>query len=122
MKKQHLDIPALYQPHGRYRYTYGVNWRALVALAVSIVPCLPGLAYNVNPNVEIGGAAYLIQFNWYYGFVVAFGSYTMASLMFPASETLVPSMIETIDEGAVERLEAEKGLEVVSARERLDEQ
>jgi len=98
-----------------------VNWRALVALAASIVPCLPGLAYNVNSNVEIGGAAYLIQFNWYYGFFVAFACYVAASLVFPANETLVPCMIESNDEGTLESIEIEKGLGVVSANERENE-
>lgn len=121
VKKQNLDLPALYQPHSRYRYDFGVNWRALVALAASIVPCLPGLAYHVNPNVKIGGAAYLIQFNWYYGVFVAFVCYVDASLLFPANETLVPCMIETNDPGTLESIEIEKGLGVVTANERENE-
>jgi NCS1 family nucleobase:cation symporter-1 len=112
----------LYQPHGRYHYIFGVNWRALIALAASITPCLPGLAYNVNPGVEIGGAVYLIQFNWYYGFVVAFVCYSVTSLLFPAKETLVPCMIETNDEATVESIEAEKGLGVVTANEKVSDQ
>ena len=42
--KQHLDVPGLYRPHGRYRYNkYGTNWRAGVAFLVSVVPSLPGM-------------------------------------------------------------------------------
>lgn len=94
----------------------------MLALLAAITPCLPGLAYNVNPDVEIGGAAYLIQFNWYYGFVVSFLCYSLASLLFPATETLVPCMIESNDDEAnIERIEAEKGLEVVTAHERASD-
>lgn len=40
IKKQKLDVPALYDPHGRYRFVGGVNWRAAVALLISIAPNL----------------------------------------------------------------------------------
>jgi cytosine/uracil/thiamine/allantoin permease len=36
------DTIALYNPHGIYRYTYGVNWRAIVAFLVGVAPSLPG--------------------------------------------------------------------------------
>ncbi|KAK6613747.1 ncs1 allantoate transporter [Botrytis cinerea] len=47
VRKQHLDVPALYDPHGRYRYWYGVNWRALLALLLAVCPNLPGLVYSI---------------------------------------------------------------------------
>lgn len=37
IKRHCLDVPALYQSHGRYRYTYGVNWRAMVAMICSVL-------------------------------------------------------------------------------------
>ncbi|KAK7906064.1 hypothetical protein LTR67_000790 [Exophiala xenobiotica] len=114
VKKQHLDIPALYQPHGRYRYHAGVNWRALVALLVSIVPALPGLANSVNPDVPIGGAIYIVQFNWYYGIVVAFGAYAGLSLIWPAKESLVPCMIESCEHAEEEQAGFEKERVVTS--------
>lgn len=100
VKRQHLDIPALYEPHGRYRFSrWGINWRALIALLVSIGPALPGLAYNVNSDVHIGGAIYINNFSWYYGFFVAFSVYSGLSLLWPDQESLVPCMIESIEEG-----------------------
>jgi NCS1 family nucleobase:cation symporter-1 len=42
VKKRCVDVPSLYRRHGRYRYNYGVNWRAAVALLTSLVPNLPG--------------------------------------------------------------------------------
>lgn len=37
-----VDVPALFQTHERYRYEAGFNWRAAVAMAVSLAPNLPG--------------------------------------------------------------------------------
>lgn len=39
-KRQKVDVPALYDPHGRYRFTGGVNWRCVVALIISVAPNL----------------------------------------------------------------------------------
>ncbi|OAR05657.1 hypothetical protein LLEC1_04914 [Akanthomyces lecanii] len=114
VKRMKLDLPALYQPHGRYRYTYGINWRAALALTCAIGPTLPGLAYNVNPNMDIGGAIYIANFNWYYGIIVAFAVYSVASLVMPAKETLVELyMIDGtyMDEVYIEEKDPEKGLD-----------
>ncbi|KAL2818018.1 permease for cytosine/purines, uracil, thiamine, allantoin-domain-containing protein [Aspergillus granulosus] len=101
VKQQHIDVPALYQPHDRYRFHSGINWRALVALVVSITPQLPGLARVVNPDLDIGGAVYLADMNWYYGIVSSLVTYTLLSLCWPARETLVAKMIETDSEGTI---------------------
>lgn len=94
VKRGCLDLPALYNPHGRYRYTAGMNWRAALALACAIAPTLPGLAYNVTPTLDIGGAVYVANISWYYGFSVAFGIYSAVRLLFPATETLVSHMVD----------------------------
>ncbi|KAF5641681.1 ncs1 allantoate transporter [Fusarium sp. NRRL 25303] len=115
VKRMKLDLPALYQPHGRYRYNYGLNWRAVLALVCAIGPTLPGLAYNVNSTLDIGGAMYIANFNWYYGIIVAFAVYSVASLVAPAKETLVEShMIDGTDmheTSIVENKDPEKGFE-----------
>ena len=67
----------MYQPHGRYRYTYGVvslffsdivhgasrtlrhpqNWRAAAAMIVSVPPMMPGLINSINTNIHVGVGA-----------------------------------------------------------------
>jgi len=42
IKKQKVNVPELYRPHGMYRYWNGINWRALLALCVGFIPVLPG--------------------------------------------------------------------------------
>jgi cytosine/uracil/thiamine/allantoin permease len=50
VKKRCVDVPSLYRRHGRYRYNYGVNWRAAVALLTSLVPNLPGYDHRFSPS------------------------------------------------------------------------
>jgi NCS1 family nucleobase:cation symporter-1 len=67
VRKGLIDVHALYSPHGRYRYTGGVNWRAAVALLVSVPPNMPGLVHAINPKVPIGGAQHIFDFGWIFG-------------------------------------------------------
>ncbi|KAK4209184.1 putative uracil permease [Rhypophila decipiens] len=94
VKRGHIDVPALYEPHGRYRFTYGVNWRALVALLASVTPQLPGMINAVNLEIPIGGIKYLTNFNWYFGIVLCMAIHVGLSLLFPAHETLCSELIE----------------------------
>ncbi|KAH8900650.1 putative uracil permease [Thozetella sp. PMI_491] len=97
VKRQSIDIPALYEPYGRYAYWHGINWRALAAMVTSVAPTLPGLINAVNPSIDIGGAVYVTDLNWYYGFFSAFSVYATLSLLVPAHETLVSGMIYTTE-------------------------
>ena len=51
LRRQRLDLAALFDPKGRYSYASGFNWRALVALVVAIAPVVPGfLRAATTPN------------------------------------------------------------------------
>ena len=50
------DLKQLYRSGGIYWYRSGINIRALVAFLLGMVPQLPGLAYQINPN--IGGISW----------------------------------------------------------------
>jgi nucleobase:cation symporter-1, NCS1 family len=92
VKRKRYDVPALYDPNGRYAYgRYGTNWRALLATVVVVVPCLPGLAKKVTPgNVHVSqGLQNLFTFNWLFGFFVAVFVYYVSNLLFPHRETLI---------------------------------
>ncbi|RFU30350.1 hypothetical protein B7463_g5996, partial [Scytalidium lignicola] len=110
IKKQNIDVPALYNPQGRYRYWYGINWRALVALLLAVSPNLPGLAYSIDLNSDgsdsvhiTDGAKNLYTFDWLFGFTTSILVYTVLSMFFPAKETLIDSTIYgyEVDEGTV---------------------
>lgn len=101
VKGQNFDIPALYDPFGRYRYWGGVNWRAMAAFLFAVAPNLPGLALSINSATVISdGAANLYTFDWLYGFVTSILLYTALSKIFPAKETLVETAIYGLDDSS----------------------
>lgn len=57
----------LYQNTGIYRYSYGVNWRALITLLVVVPVNLPGLIHAIDNRIEIGNYSYFCKF-LYHGF------------------------------------------------------
>ena len=81
-----VDVPSMYRPHGRYYYTGGVvllfmqgqnpplqltlrlqNWRAAVALLLSIPPNMPGLINSINKKVSIGHAKFIYDIAYIFG-------------------------------------------------------
>ncbi|KAI0839266.1 putative uracil permease [Hypoxylon sp. FL0890] len=102
VKQRCVDVPALYEPLGRYYYKAGCNWRAAGAMLVSIGPTMPSLLRNVNPSIDIGGASYIADLVWYYGFVSAFLVYTVLSKVWPAEE----SLFTRAEAGVMEDVEA----------------
>src|SRR6185436_5727341 len=42
LRKQRLDLAALFETNGRYSYSNGIHWRAVVTLFVAIAPVVPG--------------------------------------------------------------------------------
>jgi NCS1 family nucleobase:cation symporter-1 len=96
VKKGHIDVPGLYRSRGRYRYNEaGTNWRAVVAFLISVVPNLPGMAAQVNPSLtkSVGGAEYVYDMFYIWGFTSAFVAYSVLSHFFPEPSTLIEEMI-----------------------------
>jgi len=88
-----VDVPSMYRPHGRYRYTGGVNWRCALALLVSVTPNLPGLINAINTAIPIGGSVHIFDFAWIFGFSSASIVYYLVSVLFPAQETMLNAPI-----------------------------
>ncbi|KAG6370744.1 putative permease [Boletus reticuloceps] len=82
--KGKVDVPAMYDPSGRYRYIGGFNWRAVLAMLVTVGPTFPGLIESINLAVS---------------FVVASTVYYVSSILFPARETFVEKLILADDAG-----------------------
>jgi NCS1 family nucleobase:cation symporter-1 len=89
IKRRRVDIADLHHPKGRYHYSKGINWRSMLVMLCSIAPTMPGLAKNIDSTLEIGGAHYIADLVCYYGFLVSFLVYIVASKMWPAKESLV---------------------------------
>lgn len=117
VKKQYIDIPALYDPHGRYRYVAGCNWRAAVAFIVPVAPLLPGLGLSISGPEAVhidAGLTNLYTFNWMFGFVTSIFLYVSLSYLVPAKESLVKETIWDLDQIAIEAYPRESDLEVSS--------
>ncbi|KAM4060449.1 purine-cytosine permease family protein [Hirsutella rhossiliensis] len=87
VNRRRYDIPALYDPNGRYRFVGGCNWRASVAFLVPVAPLLPGLALSISGPSAVSvsqGAQNLYSVNWLFGFILSILLYTALSLMLPA--------------------------------------
>ncbi|KAK7994537.1 hypothetical protein PG991_016125 [Apiospora marii] len=110
VKRQRIDVPALYDPRGRYAYTAGCNWRAVVAFLVPVAPLLPGLAFSISSSsdapeaaVQISdGTRHLYAINWLFGFVTSVSLCTVLNLLFPAKETLLHDTVWDLEGTAIE--------------------
>ncbi|KAE9409408.1 NCS1 nucleoside transporter family [Gymnopus androsaceus JB14] len=88
-----VDVPAMYDPNGRYRYWNGINWRAAVALAFSVIPSIPGLISSINSKIQVGNDIHLFDIAWLYGFFVAGFFHWSLSTLFPAHETYMDAAV-----------------------------
>ncbi len=69
VRKRQLSVTDLYRRNGLYEYDRGVNYRAVLALALGIIVALLGL---VLPPVR-----WLYDYAWFVGFLVAGAAYVI---------------------------------------------
>ncbi|KAF9066556.1 permease for cytosine/purines, uracil, thiamine, allantoin-domain-containing protein [Rhodocollybia butyracea] len=91
--KGKVDVAAMYDPNGRYRYWNGINWRTVVALLFSVSPSFPGLISSINSSIRIGDLNHIFDIAWLYGFFVAGFIHWSLSKLFPAHETFIDTAI-----------------------------
>jgi NCS1 family nucleobase:cation symporter-1 len=74
-RKRKLNLFALYQENGEYRFTKGYSVAALLALVLAVLPNLPGFLVTVGA-VSVGSVAPLFislyKYAWFVGFLIAF--------------------------------------------------
>ncbi|KAF2125506.1 uracil permease [Dothidotthia symphoricarpi CBS 119687] len=103
--KRKYDTLALYQPHGIYRYTYGMNWRAVVAFVVGVAPNMPGFIQSINPKIDAGVGALPYHFGWLLGFTATSLVYVVLSMLVaPPRETFIDRAVlpdEVYDEQSI---------------------
>ena len=60
------NVYHLYKPDGIYWYHGGTNWRGVSAFLVGMIPQLPGLIYQINPDVAGISRGYInfTSFSW----------------------------------------------------------
>ena len=78
IRQQQLDVPDLYQYTGRYGYRAGVNWAAMAALVIGVLPNVPGFltAIGVLDKGTVWPALVgVYNYAWFVGFGVSGGVY-----------------------------------------------
>jgi nucleobase:cation symporter-1, NCS1 family len=83
-RRRQLDLVALYQPGGAYRYTGGFSVAGLAALLIAILPNLPGFLVTIHawPKENVAPIFLSIySYAWFVGFAVAFAVYLLARLV-----------------------------------------
>jgi NCS1 family nucleobase:cation symporter-1 len=95
LRRRRLDVAELYKPDGRYAYSGGWNWRAIVAVLVGVLPVVPGfLTAATTPNFSgvfenPGLIEGLYNYGLFFTFFVAGVAYLLLNLIpGPAPETV----------------------------------
>ncbi|MGI8819563.1 MAG: NCS1 family nucleobase:cation symporter-1 [Chthoniobacterales bacterium] len=89
IRRRRLNVPALYDANGEYRYTSGFSIVALIALVLAVLPNLPGFLVNVKLLDTATVPSFLVtlyNYAWFVGFGIAFVVYTILRRFNP-SET-----------------------------------
>jgi NCS1 family nucleobase:cation symporter-1 len=86
IRERSLDVEALYDPEGRYRYTGGWSLAAIAAFLAGALPNLPGFLAQVRWIDAAGVPAFFLAlygFAWFAGFAIAFVAYVILRKLAP---------------------------------------
>jgi NCS1 family nucleobase:cation symporter-1 len=76
VRRQHLNLRQLFEVHGEYSYSGGINWRAISALVLSIVPVVPGFfRAALTPGGQVANPGifdHLYTYAWFVTFGLSF--------------------------------------------------
>lgn len=91
LRRRTLDVASLYRRRGLYEYSNGINWIAMAALALGILPNLPGFldalgAMDVGPVWQM-----LYNWAWFVGFAISSITYLLAMRSFERPGEAAPS-------------------------------
>jgi len=88
IRRRRLNVPALYDANGEYRYTNGFSIVALISLVLAVLPNLPGFLVTVKVVEASAVPAFLValySYAWFVGFGIAFVLYCVLRRFFPTS-------------------------------------
>ena len=86
-RRTRLNLAALYDAHGEYRYRHGFSLAALAALALGVLPSIPGFLVQIkklDPSLAPAPLVELYHYAWFVGFGIAFVVYILLRRSAPA--------------------------------------
>jgi NCS1 family nucleobase:cation symporter-1 len=79
IRKQTLSLKDLFLENGLYSYSNGINWRAVIAMALAIAPVVPGfLRAATTPNGAVANPNFfdsIYTYAWFVTFAISFVIY-----------------------------------------------
>ena len=79
LRRQQLSVRDLFLVNGRYTYVNGVNWCAIAALLIAILPVVPGfINAATTPGGQIANPSIfdkLYTYAWFVTFILSFTAY-----------------------------------------------
>ena len=79
LRKQRLDLAALFDPKGQYSYSDGINWRAIAVLIIAVAPVVPGFfRAAATPGGQVAMPTFfdtLYTYAWFVTFGLGFVLY-----------------------------------------------
>ena len=83
IRRQNLDLAALFDPRGRYSYSKGINWKAIVILVIAVAPVVPGfLRAASTPGGQVAQPTFLdtlYVYAWFVTFTLGFVFYFLTT-------------------------------------------
>jgi NCS1 family nucleobase:cation symporter-1 len=75
IRRMELDLPGLYRREGPYWYSGGVNFKAVIALIVGVVPCIPGFLGTIGALKVAPIWISMYHYAWFIRFALSFVAY-----------------------------------------------
>ena len=75
VKKQRLDIKDMFLKDGRYSYSNGFNWAAIISWFVAFI--VPLIAYFIPQEQQVGFWTFLAEWNYIWSFAIGFIVYVL---------------------------------------------
>jgi NCS1 family nucleobase:cation symporter-1 len=79
VRRQQLAVRELFLLEGRYSYINGVNWRAIAALLIAVLPVVPGfIRATTTPGGQVPNPTLLdtlYTYAWFVTFILSFTAY-----------------------------------------------
>jgi NCS1 family nucleobase:cation symporter-1 len=86
-RKRELALAELFAPNGRYAYSNGINWRAVTALVLGVLPVVPGfIRAAATPGGVVAHPMFLDTLYTYAWFVTFFLSALIYLVLMPRHE------------------------------------